>query len=62
VNYKSGRGIIMDDAVNDSQLVDNVLSNNYNCGIAIPSGVSHWIAGNKVLLLQPSSASAAGIR
>jgi hypothetical protein len=57
----SGCGIIMDYNANNSQILDNVLSNNYHCGVSVASGVNHNLSGNKVLLLKPSNASAVGI-
>ena len=59
--YQNGCGIIADYKANGAQFLNNVLSDNFGCGIGIASGVNHTISGNKVLLLQPSSPAAAGI-
>src|SRR5262249_8310560 len=59
--YVNGCGIIADYAANSAQFSNNIVSNTFNCGIGIASGINHTVSGNKVLILQPSSPSAAGI-
>ena len=54
-------GIIVDDAVNNAQVMNNVVSNTYNCGIGIASGANQMVSGNKVLLAAPTTGWATGI-
>ena len=59
--FKSGCGIIADDAVNNARITNNNVGNTFNCGIGVASGKNHTVSGNKVLILQPSTPYAAGI-
>jgi hypothetical protein len=59
--YKNGCGIIADYKAKGAKFLNNVLSDNFGCGIGIASGTAHTVSGNKILLLQPSAPSAAGL-
>jgi hypothetical protein len=59
--YKSGCGIVADYKANSAQILNNIVSNAYGCGIGVASGTNQTVSGNKVLILQPSSGSAAGV-
>lgn len=54
-------GIIADAAANSAQIINNVVSNTFNCGIGIASGTHQMVSGNKVLLLAPTGRGASGI-
>jgi parallel beta-helix repeat protein len=57
----SATGIIAEIAASGTTISDNIISNSYNCGICIASGTNQTISGNKILILMPSSNSAAGV-
>ena len=54
-------GLIGDDSSNNVQILNNVVSNTFNCGIGIASGTNQMVSGNKVLLTPPTTSFAAGI-
>jgi hypothetical protein len=56
----SSCGINVDYKGNNSTIRNNILLNNFHCGIGVGSGTS-VVSYNKVLLLQPSSPNAGGI-
>jgi len=51
----------MDYKASNSQIRNNILLTNFHCGIGVGGVANHVVSYNKVLLLQPSSASAGGI-
>jgi parallel beta-helix repeat protein len=58
--YVNGAGLIADYKANSVQFSNNIVSNTFGAGIAIASGTNQTVSGNKVLVLQPSTASTAG--
>ena len=61
-NVETGTcGVIADIGTTGSTLSNNIVSNAFNCGVAMASGNNTTISGNKVLTLLPTSNSAAAI-